>query len=93
MGAGVDLRATADDRKRWRTLAEEREWASFQKAALIVMHLFVGEGMRTCDVADLMGVNGWHTADRAMTLLQAAIPAIQRDSSGFWYMDHAQLSS
>ena len=51
-----------------------------QKGGLIVLHLFQGEGMRTCDVADLMGVSHWKTADRAMTLLQAAMPgAIKRD--------------
>jgi len=85
--------ATTEKRLKWRQIAEEREWVFFQKAGLIVLYLFKGEGMRTCDVADLMGVSKWDSADRAMLLLQAAIPAIQRDERGFWYMDHTQLTS
>ena len=78
-------------RARWREDAEEREWTYLQKGYLICMHLRDGEAMRTCDVADLMGVT-WDNAYRAMVLLSVADPAIKQDERSLWYLDFEQLS-
>jgi len=80
-------------RARMRDRARLGEWTGIQKGGLIIRHLFAGEGMRTCDVADLMGVRKWDSAYRAMILLQRVMPEIRQDESGVWHVDFSQVST
>ena len=62
--------------------AQEREYTSQQKAALVAWHLAHGEAMTTANVATLTGldrVGAW----KLMCMLSNVIP-IYQDDAGLW---------
>ena len=66
----------------------DADYTPQEKAALITWHLAQGEGMRTVDVAVLVGIarqNAW----ALMCRLSRVIP-IYQDPDGFWVVCYAQ---
>ena len=65
-----------------RAAATEEDYTPQEKAALVTWHLAHGEGMRTVDVAAMVGIarqNAW----AMMCRLSRVIP-IYQDPDGFW---------